>query len=97
MCVSSEFPRDSDAVVLPTRDHTLRITAIDIHVGKCAHPLIEREICPSTSQGDIYYLELAPSPTHDHLYFFFFSSWRSSPFPSWSSVRTHISVSLAKN
>ena len=44
MCISSEFPRDSDAVVLPTRDHTLRITATDIHVGKCAHPLIEKSV-----------------------------------------------------
>lgn len=96
MHISCEFPCESDAVVLPTRDHTLRITAIDIHIGKCAHPLIEREIRPSTSQSDIYYLELAPSPTHDHLYFIF-SSWRSSPFPSWSSARAHISVSLAKN
>lgn len=71
MCVSSGSPCDSDAVVLPTGDHTSRITAIDIHIGKCAHPLTEREICPSTSQGDFCYLELAPSPTHAHLYFFF--------------------------
>lgn len=44
MHISCEFPCESDAVVLPTRDHTLRITAIDIHIGKCAHPLIERSV-----------------------------------------------------
>ena len=78
-----------------TRDHTLRITAIDIHVGKCAHPLIEKSVPLPVRVTSITLSWLLHQPTI--ICIFFFSNWRSLPFPSWSSARTHISVSLAKN